>query len=180
MNRAVFLDRDGVINELVNHGGEFTSPFTLEEFKILPGVKEAIRELKKMNFKVIVASNQPDVVKGNMKEETLKKITQKIKDELRIDEVYYCLHHPKFTGECNCRKPKPGLLLKAAEDLNIDLEESYMIGDSISDIKAGETCKKNFLIKTNSNKVNFEENKPDYIVSDLFSAVKIIKELEGF
>ena len=100
--KGVFLDRDGVINEIIyDEDKGLLSPGSPEEFKILPNVKEAVSELKKNGFKIIVIANQPGVVMGHFTKENLDKVTEKMKKELEIDAVYYCLHHPKFTGECN-------------------------------------------------------------------------------
>lgn len=146
--KAIFLDRDGTINELVG----FLTDINL--FNILPGVSEAIRKINKSSFLVIVVTNQPVIARGELTIEGLNNIHKKMETILGqngayIDGIYYCPHHPDrgFEGErpdlkidCNCRKPKPGLLLKAAQDYNIDLSESYMIGDSENDIKAGKAA----------------------------------------
>lgn len=147
MNKAVFLDRDGVINEVCYDDDRgIYSATTLDECRFLPKVKEAITLLKKNGYLVIVVSNQPGVAFGYLKKEVVHQIDLKMKGELHVDGTYYCFHHPKITGDCECRKPKSGLLKQAAEEFNIDLKESYMVGDNLSDIKAGEVCKKTFLI----------------------------------
>ena len=147
--KAIFLDRDGVINELVYHEeqGIVDSPFSVEQFKLLPGVGEAIRQFHDMEVKVILISNQPGIAKGHMSEETFTKIREKMKNDLAkegafLDGEYYCLHHPeakieRLKADCACRKPEPGLILRAAQDMNIDLYQSWMIGDGLTDIKAG-------------------------------------------
>ena len=118
--KAVFLDRDGVINELLYYQehGIIDSPFTVEQFKLLPGAGEAIRKLREGGFKTIVASNQPGIAKGYISQEAFDKIRAKMKDELAkegafLDGDYYCFHHPQgmvesLTVNCECRKPKPG------------------------------------------------------------------------
>jgi D-glycero-D-manno-heptose 1,7-bisphosphate phosphatase len=173
MNRAVFLDRDGTINELVNGN----APLKFEDFKFLPDVDKAIKELKKMNFKIVIVSNQPDVAKGNLTLENLNKMDEKIKSVLEVDAIYYCIHHPSITGYCECRKPKSGLIDKACKDLDLDVFNSYIIGDRISDIEAGKKCKKRFLISNGKEK--FNEIKPDFIVKSLLEAVEIIKVIEN-
>lgn len=183
MNKAVFLDRDGVINEVCydDERGIYTAT-TLEEFRFLPNVKEAIALIKKNGYLAIIVSNQPGVAFGYLKKEIVNQIDLKLKKTFHIDGSYYCFHHPKITGECECRKPKSGLLLQAARELNIDLQESFMVGDNLSDIKAGDVCKKTFLIGNQRCDLCtlFERKniKPDYIVEDLYSAVKVILELK--
>lgn len=195
-NKAVFLDRDGVINKVVYHQdiGIIDSPFTLRQFKPLPKVGKAVRMINKMGFRTIVVSNQPGIVKGHFSLDTLEKMEKKMKQSLAkdgafLDKSYYCLHHPKegngkYKRVCNCRKPKAGLLLKASKEMGIDLRKSYMIGDSITDIKAGKKAGCTTILIGNhkcdmcrlltKNKV-----KPDHIVSDLYGAIKLIKTKEG-
>jgi D-glycero-D-manno-heptose 1,7-bisphosphate phosphatase len=150
--KALFLDRDGVINELVYHAahGIVGSPFTVEQFKLLPNVCEAITKFRTMGYKVILVSNQPDMSKGRISRPTFEKIKQHMLSELTqsgaaLDAEYYCFHHPEATVDalkidCECRKPKPGLLLQAAQDMGIDLHGSWMIGDGLTDIQAGKSA----------------------------------------
>jgi len=152
VTKAVFLDRDGVINELIYHPeqGIIDSPFTVEQFRLLPGVGQAINEFHEMGFKVVLVSNQPGIAKGHMSQQTFDKIREKMREELSrdgafLDREYYCFHHPeakieKFRANCDCRKPGPGLLLQAAEEMEIDLPHSWMIGDGLTDIKAGKNA----------------------------------------
>lgn len=195
MKRAVFLDRDGTINEIVYFPdlGLLDSPLAPDQFKLIPGVTDGIRLLKKLGFKVVVVSNQPGIAKGKLTEYNFKMIKLKMREELgksgvSLDAEYYCLHHPnaknpKYKMECNCRKPKPGLLIKAAKDLKLDLSESYMIGDSWTDVKAGKSvgCR-TFLIgmlKCDVCKLmEYEKIVPDFIVRDLLEASKIIEREE--
>jgi D-glycero-D-manno-heptose 1,7-bisphosphate phosphatase len=183
MNKAVFLDRDGVINEVCydDERGIYSAT-TLEDFKFLPKIKEAISILKERGFLVIVVSNQPGVAFGYLRKEVVNQIDVKMKKELHIDGSYYCFHYPKITGECECRKPKSGLLEQAADEFNINLTESYMVGDNLSDIKAGEVCRKTFLIGNQRcdlcNLFDKKNIKPDFIVEDLYSAAKIIIEFK--
>lgn len=149
MARAVFLDRDGVINELIYYPehGIIDSPFTVEQFRFLSGVGEAINKFHELGYKVVLISNQPGIAKGHMSQETFEKITEKMKTELArsgafLDAEYYCFHHPeakigKFKTDCICRKPSPGLLFQAAKDMNLDLSQSWMVGDGLTDIQAG-------------------------------------------
>lgn len=157
--KAIFLDRDGTINA---YKGFLTH---LEDFELLPGVAEAIRKINKSGYLCIVVSNQPVIARGDCSFDDLKAIHDKMetllgKEGAFVDAIYYCPHHPDkgFEGErveykidCDCRKPKPGLFFQAAKDWNINLHESYMIGDSERDVVAGNSagCKQSYLIKTN-------------------------------
>ena len=194
MTKAVFLDRDGTINEIIYYPdlGIIDSPFTAEQFKLLPGVGEAIKILNQNGFKVIIASNQPGIAKGHFSVDIFEEIKEKMRTELvkygaRLDAEYYCLHHPEAKKEeykknCECRKPKPGLLLKAAKDLNINLAESWMVGDSLTDIEAGKRagCKTILIgrMKCELCKLMGNRNTPDHIAKDLCSAIDVIKEKE--
>ena len=146
--KAVFLDRDGTINRYVGFLKE------ISEFELLPGVSEAIRRINESGYLAIVATNQPVVARGEVTEAGLREIHNKMetllgRDGAYIDAIYCCPHHPDrgFEGEvpglkidCDCRKPRPGLLLHAAEDYNIDLSESWMVGDGENDVKAGKAA----------------------------------------
>ena len=137
MNRAAFLDRDGVINRAAPEG-EYIIRW--EEMRFLPGVEEAIHLLNKSGFLVIVVTNQRCVARGLITTESLKSLHQKMCNELAsagaiVDRVYFCPHD--LDPPCNCRKPAPGMLFEAARDQKIILSESWMIGDSASDIAAG-------------------------------------------
>ena len=148
-SKAVFLDRDGVINELVYYEehGLLDSPATMDQMQVFPWVAGAIRDLKKAGFKVVLVSNQPGIAKGYFSKKTFEKIRQKMVDDLAkegafLDGEYYCFHHPEakvkeLRVNCDCRKPRPGLLLKAGNELDIDLASSWMIGDGLTDIQAG-------------------------------------------
>ena len=146
--RAIFLDRDGTINRYVGFLRD------IEQFELLPGAAEAIRRINASGYLAIVVTNQPVIARGEVTREQLREIHDKMETLLGregayVDDIYYCPHHPHrgYPGEvaelkidCDCRKPKPGLLLQAAEDYNIDLTKSWMIGDSQSDMQAGEAA----------------------------------------
>jgi len=192
MTRAVFLDRDGVINEIVYFPelGMLDSPLKPKQFRLLPGVAEAIKVFNQLGLKVVVVSNQPSIAKGKMTEETFRKVRLKMRRELerrgaRIDAEYYCFHHPlardaRYRANCDCRKPKPGLLLRAAKDLGLNLSRCYIVGDSLADVKAGRTvgCR-SFLIgylKCDLCRLMEDEGiKPDLIVPSLLHGSKIIE-----
>ena len=189
--KVIFLDRDGVINELVYHHeqGVIDSPFTVDQFRILPGVGEAIKKLSKTGYKVILVSNQPGIAKGNISEETFEEIRKKMNEELAkdgafLDGEYYCFHHPeakieKLKANCECRKPKPGLLLQAAKEMDIALPHSWMIGDGLIDVKAGKNAGARTILvgrmKCELCRLMDEENaRPDAVSSDLLEAAKVI------
>lgn len=155
--KAVFLDRDGTINKYV---GFLTEP---EQFELIPGVAEAIKKINKSGYLAIVVTNQPVIARGDCTWEELQLIHNKMETELGkegafVDAIYICPHHkdkgfegerPEYKFNCDCRKPKPGLLLQAAKDFNIDLSQSIMIGDSEYDLIAGETagCARRILVQ---------------------------------
>lgn len=154
--KAIFLDRDGTINKYV---GFLTNP---EQFELLPGVAEAIKMINKSGYLAIVVTNQPVIARGDCTWEELQQIHDKMETELGkegafLDAIYICPHHkdkgfegerPEYKFDCECRKPKPGLLLHAAKDFNIDVAHSYMIGDSFIDEETGKNagCKKTILL----------------------------------
>ena len=183
---AVFLDRDGTINEDV---GYLADP---NLFRLLPGAAEGIKLLKRAGFKVIVVSNQSGVARGLFSEEVVRKIDKKMQDELLnrgtfLDAIYFCPHHPDigeppYRQDCCCRKPKPGLLLKAAKIHRINLAHSYMVGDELSDIDAGRRagCRTILLLRNVTQNSPGEANKlagktkPDYIASNLYTAAQLV------
>jgi len=147
--RAVFLDRDGVINRNVLNPatGLMEAPLTAEDFDVLPGVREALRRLQAAGYLLFVVSNQPNVAKGKSTLEDLRAIDAALRDALdamqvRMAAVYYCLHHPEgivqgYAGPCACRKPSPYFLRKATGEFGIDLAESWMVGDRATDVECG-------------------------------------------
>ena len=152
-NTAVFLDRDGVINEEVGYLD------SLDKLKIIPCAYEAIRLINESGMKAVVISNQAGVAKGLFTEEFVRKINDCLQTVLsqkgaHINNFYYCPHHPTEGTEpyrqvCDCRKPAPGMLLRAAQDLNIDLKKSYLVGDRFRDMEAAKKCGvKGVLVKT--------------------------------
>lgn len=189
--RAVFLDRDGVVTELVYHleQGIIDSPFTVEQLRLMPGVCEAVRKFSERGYRVILVSNQPGIAKGNMSWEVFKKISERMKDELAkgkasIDGEYYCFHHPEakikaLKVNCECRKPNPGLLHQAARDLDINLSQSWMIGDNLTDIKAGKRAGVSTILLGKMkcelcHLMDEEDARPDAITSNLMEAIEVI------
>lgn len=135
--RAVFLDRDGVINRALVRDGKPYPPACLAEFEILPGVAESCATLKQAGFLLVVATNQPDVGRGTMSQETVESLHAEMCRALPLDRVEVCYHSGKGASECDCRKPKPGMLLRAGRELNLDLKRSFMVGDRWRDIDCG-------------------------------------------
>ena len=132
---AVFLDRDGVINRAFVRGGKPFPPSTLQELEILPGVPEALHELKQHGYELLVVTNQPDVARGKQSQQTIDAMHQALRARLPLDDVLVCYHTDQ--DKCDCRKPMPGMLLEAARKHNIDLAASFMVGDRWRDIEAG-------------------------------------------
>jgi len=195
LKRAVFLDRDGVVNELVYYEehGIIDSPFTAEQFRLLPGVGESIRQLREAGYAVALISNQPGIAKEHLSPPAFEEIKQKMRSELEtagahIDAEYYCLHHPEASVEelrkvCDCRKPDPGLLLRAASDMDLDLAHSWMIGDGLTDVAAGKKAGTRTILLTRMKcelcHLMEEQNaRPDVIAQDLVEATGTIL-LEG-
>jgi D-sedoheptulose 7-phosphate isomerase len=134
-HRAVFLDRDGVINRAFVREGKPFPPATLEEFEILPGVAEALRELKQQGYILLVVTNQPDISRGTQSQQMVDAMHQLLYARLPLDDIFVCPHTDQ--DKCDCRKPLPGMLLQAAKKYNIDLVASFMVGDRWRDIEAG-------------------------------------------
>jgi D-glycero-D-manno-heptose 1,7-bisphosphate phosphatase len=137
MVKAVFLDRDGVINANLERDGKPVAPTTLSEFRILPGVVESARRLKEAGFLLIVVTNQPDVATGRTPKAVMEAMHAEIRRQLPIDDFMICLHVD--ADNCGCRKPKPGLILQAAARYSIDLPSSTVVGDRWRDVVAGQT-----------------------------------------
>lgn len=134
-HRAVFLDRDGVINRTFVRDGKPFPPYTLQELEVLPGVPEALRELKQHGYKLLVVTNQPDVARGKQSQQTIDAMHRVLSARLPLDDIFVCYHTDQ--DKCDCRKPMPGMLLEAAKKHNIDLAASFMVGDRWRDIEAG-------------------------------------------
>jgi len=172
-NRAVFVDRDGTLAPDVNY---CRRP---EDFNLFPETPQAIRMLNDAGFKVIVITNQSGLARGYFTEGTLARIHQKMIDELKkegacIDAIYYCPHHPD--DNCECRKPGTVLFEKAASDLDIDLSQSFVIGDREIDIKPGKAIgTKTILVSTGPTKGLVTAVIPDYKASNLLDATRWIK-----
>lgn len=190
MGKAVFLDRDGVLNELICNPitGEFEPPHRVEDMKLYPYVIECLEKLQSEGYDLFLVSNQPDYAKGKATLETLKNIHKKFDEILKSQEVYfreyyYCYHHPngtlfEYSYACECRKPKPFFLFKAKEDYNVDLVSSWMIGDQDTDILCGKAGgMKTILIDDSKSAKKRGKSQPTYKAKNLKEAVEIILQM---
>ncbi len=171
MKRAVFLDRDGVINRAVVRNGKPYSPAILDDFELLPGVESAILALRQTGFLIIVVTNQPDVATGIQRREVVEAMHGKLLSAGLCDDVKAC-YHTDADG-CGCRKPKPGMLLDAAREWQIDLQRSFMVGDRWRDVAAGKAagC---FTFFIDYKYQEQSADKPDTVVASLAEAVELI------
>ena len=196
MSRAAFLDRDGVLNELVwfEEAGIVDSPFHEDQMRLMPGAAEAVRRFGAAGYQTVVVSNQPVVAKEHCSQERLDRITRRMHELLdregaRLDAVYYCLHHPEarrpeLRTVCDCRKPRPGLLLRAASERGLDLGESLMVGDSITDVQAGRAagCRTVLLGRFRCDLCRHLEKhggQPDWIFPSVLEAARFVAAEEG-
>ncbi len=184
-NSAIFLDRDGTINDEVGYLD------SADKLRIIPAAFKAVRLINSSGMKAVVITNQAGVAKGLFTEEFVREINEQIQSALLaqgalIDRFYFCPHHPTegidpYRLICNCRKPEPGLLLQAAVDLNIDLARSYVIGDRLRDVETAHRAGakgvlvmtgygQDFMQKSGPDRAN-ELNQPDYIAQDILEAV---------
>ena len=136
MNKALFLDRDGVINV------EKDYLYKIEDFEFIEGLFELCRHYKELGYFIFVVTNQSGISRGYYSEEDFNKLSlwmskEFLKHNIKIEKIYHCPHHPDISGECSCRKPNPGMLLEAAKEFNINLSGSIIIGDKERDIEAG-------------------------------------------
>jgi len=146
--KAIFLDRDGVINEDFGYVGK------IEDFKFRDGIFELLKLLQDLGYAFFIVTNQSGIARGYYSKEDFLKLSKWMIDELKkrkifIKDIEYCPHHPDITGECECRKPKPGMILNLAKKYNISLKDSILIGDKLSDIEAGKNAgiKKLYLVE---------------------------------
>lgn len=167
MNRAVFFDRDGVLNQVVLYEGKPYPPASVNDLIITSDAYIALEQLKLAGFLLIGVTNQPDVARGQTSKINVESINQQLLNELPLEEIRVCYHDDK--DQCACRKPKPGLMEAAAKDFSIELNQSFMVGDRWRDIEAGKaaSCKSIWL------KNNYLEKKPetmDYSANSLMDA----------
>ncbi len=174
--QAVFLDRDGTMAKDVHY---CSRP---EDFELFTGVPGAIKKLNDHGFKVVVVTNQSGVGRGFFTEDTLRLIHEKMVNNLthqgaKLDGIYYCPHHPN--ENCNCRKPKIGLLVRAKRDLEIDFKRSYMVGDMALDIEVGQAVGCKTILITGGDKIGKITVKPDQMTSNLAEAIDWILKTEN-
>lgn len=179
MKRAVFLDRDGVIVEDSDY------VYRIDQLKLIPGSAEAIKLLNENGFLTIIVTNQAGVAKGYFTEKDIMLFNDSMKEKLiehgaYIDAIYYCPHHPdakieKYKINCDCRKPKPGMLKDAEKRFDIDFGRSFIIGDRLSDIAAGKYvgCK-TIMVLTGYGKGEPKNDRIDHITQNLYGAVRYI------
>jgi D-glycero-D-manno-heptose 1,7-bisphosphate phosphatase len=172
--RAVFLDRDGVINRPLIRDGKPYPPRSLAEFELLPGVDKACQMLKEAGFWLIVTTNQPDVGRGTLQREAVEQMHAAVLKQVPIDRVMVCYHGGEKVGDpCDCRKPRPGMLLNAAKELRIDLARSFMVGDRWRDIECGARagCQTIFIDWGYKESLTM---RPDRVAKDLLGAAIFI------
>ncbi len=189
MNKAVFLDRDGTVNEEVGYLRD------IDKLVLIPGVAGAIRRLSDAGFKIVLVTNQSGVARGYFPEalvhEAHARLDEMLKQEgARIDAVYYCPHHPtagnsRYTVDCDCRKPRTGLLDRAARDMDINVSHSYMVGDKWSDVELGQRAgaisvlvQSGFSHDDPGNKRPAHVKDPDFVAGTLREAADWILERE--
>jgi D-glycero-D-manno-heptose 1,7-bisphosphate phosphatase len=184
-NRAIFLDRDGTLNV---EDGHITSP---DRFRLYSFAAEAVRLINQSGWKAIVLTNQSGIARDYFTEAALVEIHERMEESLRlqgarIDAIYYCAHHPDYGSppyrlDCDCRKPKPGMVERAARDFNLDLNRCYAIGDRYRDIEAGHAAGgRGVMVLTGFGREEYEIDRqcwprqPDHVAEDLLEAVKWI------
>lgn len=177
MKRAVFLDRDGVLNRSILVDGVPTPPISISEIQILEGAIEAVQILKENNFVPVVVTNQPDVARGKISESQVNEINAYIGAASNIKHFYTCFHDDDDL--CECRKPKPGLIYRASSELGLDIRNSFLVGDRWRDISAGQAagCRAFFV------DYSYLEKSPNMpftrVLSLLEATMKILGELDG-
>lgn len=179
-HKAAFIDRDGVINEERNY------VHRIEDFAILPGVFEGLRLLRNAGYQIVIVTNQAGIARGYYNEATLERLHQYLREllvaeGLKLDAIEFCPHHPQgtvpgYARECDCRKPAPGMLLHAAQQLRIDLSRSVLIGDKGSDIEAGRRAGvgRTVLVSSGHSLHPQDIALADNVTDDLLSAARLI------
>lgn len=185
MNKAAFLDRDGVINFEKNY------VYKVDDFALIPGVIEALKMLQDMGFLLVIITNQAGIAKGYYGLQDLYELHAHLEKKfgqegVHFDGIYFCPHHPESIFEhlavpCSCRKPQPGMILNAAKDLNIDLDSSVLFGDKVTDIKAAKLAglSKSYLLRSGHSLTKTDEIEADYVSDNLLTAVHDLRGLDG-
>lgn len=181
-NKAFFLDRDGVINVEADYLHE------PEQVELIPGTAAALRRLHAGGYLAVVTTNQSGVARGMFDLAAVHAVHDRIQELLaddgeQLDAFYICCHHPQYTGSCDCRKPAPGLILRAAAELDIDPASSYMVGDRLSDLEAGRRagCRASYLVKTGYGAAEAERAAAAGfpVAADLAAAVDAVLQTPG-
>ena len=183
MKKAIFLDRDGTLNIDYGYVNE------IDNFKFIDGAIDALRELKKMGYMLVLVTNQSGIARGYFSEEQFLQLTEWMdwslaEQDVDLDGIYYCPHHPEGKGEykedCDCRKPKPGMLLQAIKELKIDPTQSIIVGDKVEDLKAGigAKVKMNVLVRTGKPVTEEGERVADYVLDSIVDLPRILKRLK--
>ena len=175
--KSVFLDRDGVINRALIRDGHPFPPPSPNELEILPDVHVALNLLKEREFLLIIVTNQPDVARGKQKRESVEEMHSFLKNQLPLDDIFVCWHGQD--GECDCRKPLPGMLLQASEKYGIDFGKSFMIGDRWRDVNVGYTagCKTIFIDYQYDEPLH---SQPDYITISIKDAAEWVLQNQQY
>lgn len=167
--KAVFLDRDGVLTIPLFRDGRSFAPLKLEEFELYPGIAGGLKALKRQGFLLVVVTNQPEVGRGRLGQETLREMHRRLSAVLPVDAIKVCPHIPE--DRCNCRKPLPGMLLEAAKEFEIRLSASYMVGDRAGDIAAGHAAGCRSIFVDLGYTAEPPPREPDAVVPSLQGAV---------
>ena len=164
--KAVFFDRDGVLNHLINRDGSYYSPQKFEDFKLVEGAKHIVSHVQNMGYLAIVISNQPDISRSKLKQSELDKMTTTLYDKLRLDDVFYCIHDDN--NDTGCRKPAPGLFYLAQKKYDIDLNKSFMIGDTWKDVEAAKNAGISMIL------IRSDYNKKIIVKNEVQSLVEVV------
>lgn len=174
MNKALFLDRDGVVNKEKNY------LYKIADFEFIDGVFETCRYFQEKGYLIIIVTNQAGIARKIYSEKDFGVLTdwmlhQFLIEGIKINAIYHCPHHPNFTGPCECRKPKPGMLLRAQKEFCIDMDNSILVGDKLSDIKAGINAgiKNNYIIATGHS--HDAQNIPKKMINNLYELVGLLE-----
>lgn len=190
MNKALFLDRDGILLQLHYDPEEGTirTIFRPDQLVFMPGIVQVLRAARRLGFKIIIISNQPDIGLQKIRSGRFQQIDTKIRH--MVDGAYYCFHHPfarlsLYRRRCGCRKPKPGLILTAVREHQIDVSRSFMLGDGVNDVKAGAAAGCKTILLTNPLESEYlrilqdrlDGARPDFLVKKLTEVVPILSSV---
>lgn len=191
----MFLDRDGVLNDLEYNGeeGQIGSPLSVRQLRVTPHAGESVKRIQELGYLVVLVSNQPGVAKKQLTYSEFQRMGRALRERLAegggvLDGEYYCLHHPdalvaRYREDCDCRKPRPGLLVRAAREMGVDLRASFFVGDGLADVKAGRAagCKTILLGHVTSflaKMIESEGAEPDHVVHSLRQVPGLLRSLQ--